>query len=119
MSSIILGALILSIWGTLLFFGKTVGLSMVLFIAPITLFIIYVLEKNGKIENPKAKILLIPIIILASTYCIYNNSFFNTLNILVIPTLLIIMILWLFNEKFDFELIRKSYKSTIFANRLC
>lgn len=99
MINIAIGALILSIWCIAMFFDKSIGLSMILFIAPLTYYLIYILEKNKKIVNPKAKKLIIPIVLLASTYFIFNNSFFNAINVLVIPTLLIIMILGLFNEK--------------------
>ncbi len=65
----------------------------------LTYFIIYILEKNNKIENSRAKLLIIPIILLSSTYFIFNNIFFNKINIFAIPILIIIMILELFNEK--------------------
>ena len=98
MINIFIGALILSIWCVTLFFEKSIGLSMLLFVVPLTYYIIHILEKNNKIENSKAKILIIPITLLASTYFLYNNSFFNTINILVIPTLIIIMILFVYNK---------------------
>lgn len=102
MINIFIGALILSIWCVTLFFGKSIGLSMTLFIVPITYYIISILDKNKRIANPKAKVLIIPIALLSSTYFIFNNNFFNTINIFIIPTLLILMILSLFNEKFEF-----------------
>ena len=99
MINMFLGALIFSILCVTLFFEKSIGLSMLLFIGPLTYYLIYLLEKNKKIENPKAKILMNPIILLASTYFIFNNSFFNDLNRLAIPVLLVLMIMGLFNEK--------------------
>lgn len=97
--NIFLGAILLSIWSVILFFGKHIGLSMLLFAIPITYYIVTLLEKNNKIKNNNSKFLIIPIIILASTYFIFNNSFFNLLNLLVIPILLIIMILSLTTTK--------------------
>lgn len=99
MIDIFLGALIFSILCVTLFFEKSIGLSMILFIGPFTYYLIYLLNKNKKIENIKAKILIIPILLLASTYFIFNNSFFNDLNRLAIPVLLVLMIMGLFNEK--------------------
>jgi len=99
MINIFFGALIFSVLFVTLFFDKSIGLSMILFIGPFAYYIIYLLEKNKKIENSKAKILIIPIILLSATYFLFNNSFFNDLNILVIPLLIIFMILGLFNEK--------------------
>jgi len=105
MSNIFIGALILSIWCTTLFWGKDIGLSMLLFNVPLTWYLIYILEKNNKIENKKAKLLLIPIILLSSTYLIFNNTFFNTINVLLIPLLVLIMVMWLYNEDFSIKTI--------------
>ena len=71
---------------------------MFLFVVPITCFIIYLLEKKNKIANKRAKLLLIPISLLTLTYFIYNNTFFNFLNLFIIPLLVIFMILKLFDE---------------------
>lgn len=112
MINIFIGAIIFSIWSVILFFGKNIGLSMLLFAVPMTLFIIHILEKNGKVENKKAKWLLIPITLLSSTYLIFNNTFFNIVNGIIIPILVVIMILALYNEKFRFnlDLIIKPFK---------
>ena len=104
MIDILLGAIIFSIWYVVLFFEKTIGLSMLLFAVPFTYFIIYVLEKRNENMNKKAKILLIPITSLSSTFFIYNNKFFYEMNLLIIPLLLIIMILALYNEKFNLNI---------------
>ena len=101
--NIFIVSLILAIWSVVLFYGKQIGLSMLLFIIPITYYLIFILEKNNKIENNKAKILLIPIILLASTYLIYDNHFFNNLNLIVIPLLIIIMLVSLFTNVFNLE----------------
>jgi len=42
MINIFIGALILSIWFVTLFFGKSIGLSMLLFIVPLTYYIIHI-----------------------------------------------------------------------------
>ncbi len=102
--NIFIVSLILAIWSIVLFYGKQIGLSMLLFIIPITYYLIFILEKNNKIENNKAKILLIPIILLASTYLIYDNHFFNNLNLIVIPLLIIIMLVSLFTNVFNLEI---------------
>ena len=109
MINIMLGSIILAIWGVTLFFGKTIGLSMILFALPFTSLTIYVLEKNKKVVNKNAKLLIVPITILSASYCIYNNSFFNTFNIIIIPILTIIMVLDLLGENFEprFKLIEK------------
>lgn len=102
-SNIFIVALIFAIWSVVLFYGKQIGLSMILFVAPLSYYLVHLLEKNNKIENNKAKILLIPIILLASTYLIYDNHFFNNLNLIVIPLLIIIMLVSLFTNVFNLE----------------
>ena len=114
MESIFIGTLILSIWSVILFFGKSIGLSMMIFIVPLMYYILHILEKNNKIKNKKAKILIIPITLLASTYLIFNNTFFNILNIFVIPILLVIMIMILLGEKMQIETIFENIIEIIF-----
>ena len=104
MVSIFIGAVVFSVWSVMLFFDKSIGLSMLLFTVPFTCFLINLLEKKGKVKNKKAKIILIPVTLLASTYCIFNNSFFGAINIFVIPILLSIMLLELFGRKFKFNI---------------
>ena len=94
-----IGALILAIWIITLFLGKDIGLSMLLFTAPFVYFFIHLLEKNNKIKNSKSKILLIPI-----TYFIYDNTFFNNWNLLIIPILIVFLILGLIGEKLEINL---------------
>ena len=103
MISIGMGALIFAIWLVILFFGKSIGLSMLLFLIPFSYFFVYILEKNNKIKNSKAKFLLIPILLLSSTYFIYDNSFFNSINLIIIPILFCFMILGLIGENFEIE----------------
>lgn len=119
MKSIYISSAILGVWFVTLFLGKVIGLSMCLFIIPFTLLIINILEKNGKIENPKAKILIIPIILLSITYLIFNNSFFNAINIFAIPILIALMIIELFNEKFIVELIIDKILDIFFVPLIC
>ncbi|MCI8620656.1 MAG: DUF4173 domain-containing protein [Clostridia bacterium] len=110
MINIFISALIFSIWGVMLFFGKKIGLSMLLFTLPFTYYLISKLEKSEKIVNEKAKVLLLPITLLSMTYLIYNNKFFSAVNICAIILLISYMIYRLFNEnvKFNFTLIKKT-----------
>lgn len=101
MINILCVSIILSIWCVTLFFGKNIGLSMLLYVAPLTGFIVYILKKNNRIKNKKATLILVPIILLSSTYFIYNNEFFYIINCLAIPILIIIMILKLFGERLE------------------
>lgn len=103
MKKIFLGSLLISIWTVILFWGKNIGLSMLLFIAPFIYFLITLLEKKNKIQYKEAKILIVPIVLLASTYFIFDNSFFNKLNLVVIPILIVLMIIKLMEKNLDID----------------
>ena len=107
MMEIFIGAITCSLWYVILFYNKTIGLSMLLFALPFAYFIIHILEKNKENLNKRAKFFLIPITLLASTYFIFNNTFFYALNTLAIPLLIILMILELYREEItiDFKMI--------------
>lgn len=80
----IISSLILSIMHSILFYGQKWGISIFLFTTVALFLFIQILQKNEKIKNKKALLLAIPIIILSATYFIFNNSFFNFFNIIVI-----------------------------------
>ena len=114
MSSIFIGALVFSILYMILFFGKNLGLSVMLFIVPLAYYLIYILKKKDRIKNESAKILIIPIALLSSTYFIFNNEFFYTLNIPVIILLITIMIMVLLGEKIKINTIIAKILNVIF-----
>lgn len=114
MSNIFIGALIFSIWAVILFFGKTLGLSMILFVAPISYYIIYILNKNNKIQDDKAKILIIPITLLSATYFIFSNELFRVLNVYAIIVLLVLMIIQLLGDKIKINTIISKILGIIF-----
>ena len=89
----VLFSLILSILHSILFYGQNKGISIFLF-ATVGLFLfITILQKQEKKKNKKALILSVPILLLSATYFIFNNSFFNVMNIIVILFLFLIMTL--------------------------
>ena len=106
--------LLLSIWQSILFWKKGAGISVVLFIVPFIIFLIYYLEKNEKIKNKNAKLIAIPVILLSATYFIFNNTFFNDLNTLVIPGLIVLMVMELICDKFTLERIIPNVFSFLF-----
>lgn len=103
MNSIFISAIIFSIWYVVLFWGKNLGLSMLLFVVPFTYYLITILEKKEKIKYKKSKILIIPITLLSSTYFLFNNKFFNSLNIVVIPILILLMIVELLEKNLKLD----------------
>lgn len=106
MKKAIYGSLLLSVLHSILFYGQDLGISVVLFAIPTVLFAIEVLKQNDKIKNKKALFLSIPIILLSSTYFIFNNEVFNVVNMIAIPVLFAIMVIWsstdIFKIKFLF-----------------
>lgn len=112
MINIFAASIIFGIWCVILFFEKSIGLSMILFTAPFTIYLICKLEKKGKVVNRKAKFLMIPILLLSATYFIYNNKFFSTINIGLIILLIAYMIYKLLNVniKYNFSLIANTLK---------
>ena len=92
---------ILTIWHSVLFFGKELGLSVILFILPLSILIVYCLKSKNLINNKKGLLFLIPIILLSFSYSIFENEFFGFLNILVIPTLFILMFIFTIKPTFN------------------
>ncbi len=83
--------ILLAIWNSILFFNKSLGISVILFMLPFIIFIIYVLKSNEKIINKNGLLLIIPILMLSVSYCIYNQTFFKILNSILIPFLTMLM----------------------------
>ena len=92
-------SIFLGILQSILFWEKDPGISVFIFIIACMAYLIYILDKNKKIVNKKALIFLIPIILLSSTYFIFNNALFQTLNFIVIFLLTIIMCIYLCKPK--------------------
>lgn len=91
MISIILLSAMLSIIWTVLFWNREPGISVLIFTAIAIFCFIYELHTNKKIKDKKTLFLTIPIILLASTYFIFNNLLFKTINLTIIILLTIIM----------------------------
>lgn len=94
MSSIFICGSILSILQSILFWEKEPGISVMLFVISFLAGLIYLMYKYKKIENKKAFILVIPIILLSATYFIYHNTLFQMINVLVILILMMIMCIY-------------------------
>ena len=56
MKNIVIGAIVFSIWFVTLFFEKSIGLSMLLYVLPLVCFIIYILKKQWQTAKFKIKI---------------------------------------------------------------
>lgn len=95
--------LLLSIWQSILFWNKQPGISVILFVLPLVIFLIKFLEKSRKIKNKNAGLIAIPIILLSATYFIFNNDFLNNVNSLAIPVLIVLMVIELICDTFTLK----------------
>ena len=95
----IVGSIILSITQSILFYGKEIGISMLLFEIICNGIMYYILYKKNKIKNKSGILLLIPIFLLSSTYFIFANKTFYISNIFVILLLNLIMYVIVTNKK--------------------
>lgn len=90
--NILIGALFLSIWHSILFWNQRIGISAILFALPV-IYVTIKLLKN-KTERPKALLISIPILLLSSTYWIYDNPVFYRINKIVIPIMYVMMVIF-------------------------
>ena len=72
--------LLISIFYTILFYGKKKGLSVLIFTVVLLIFTKKYLKKENIELNKKNYIYMIPIILLSATYMIFDNQVFNFLN---------------------------------------
>ncbi len=103
MKKIVLGVIALSILHSILFYAQDFGVSVVLFTICAMILIIYSLTSKNKVKNSKAFLLSIPITAISLTYAIFNNIFFNILNVFVIIGLTCIMIIWAICGEFNIK----------------
>lgn len=93
MKLIIIFSLVLSILHSILFYENDLGVSVFLFTGILVSLIIICLKQSKKIIQPKALILIIPILLLSLTYFLFNNTIFRMFNMLVIIVMFGIMII--------------------------
>lgn len=103
MTNLLIYIFILTILHSILFVNNSLGLNVIIFTIPLLIFLYYTLKSNKKIKNKKGLLFIIPIILLSSTYFIYNNIF-RIFNIIVIPILYILM--YIYTIKPDYRLRR-------------
>lgn len=89
MKKILYSSLFLSILQSILFWHKSPGISIAIFLTATIILTIYNLKEM--IKNKKGILWAIPIELLGLTYFIFNNTFFKILNVPVILVLFVIM----------------------------
>lgn len=105
----IIGSIGVAISQSILFYGKEIGISMLIFEAILNGILLYIMNRKNKIINKNGLLLLIPIILLSSTYFIFASKVFYVLNIFIIMLLNILMFAITTNKKGYFS--KHLYKS--------
>lgn len=95
----IIGSIILAITHSILFYGKQIGISMIIFETIFNVVMLYILHKKNKIQNKAGILLLIPVFILSSTFFIFANNMFYVANIAIIFILNLLMYVITTNNK--------------------
>lgn len=114
MKLVVIGSLVLSILASILFWGQTWGINIFLFVLPVMCFIIFLLEKYHKVKNRKGYWLVFPILLLAITYMIYQNQFFQMMNFIVMFLLYHVMLIWIMNKQYKLEFLARRVFTFIF-----
>ena len=91
MKKILYSSLFLIILQSILFWHKSPGISIAIFLTATIILTIYSLKEKKMIKNKKGILWAVPIVLLGLTYFIFNNMFFKILNIPVILILFVIM----------------------------
>lgn len=95
----IIGSIGIAISQSILFYGKEIGISMIIFEVILNGILLYIMNRKNKIINKNGLLLLIPIILLSSTYFIFASKVFYVPNILIIIVLNILMYAITTNKK--------------------
>ncbi len=95
----IIGSLALAIIQSILFYGKEIGISMLLFFSIGNGIIYYILNKKNRIKNKNGFLLIISILLLSSTYFIFANKTFYIANIFILIILNLMMYVIVTNKK--------------------
>lgn len=101
MASFLIWIFLISVWNSILFYQKDLGISVILFIIPLLLLIYYILKSQGQIKNKNGLLWMIPIVLLSLTYFLFDSSFFSILNIPVLFILFLLMYLYTIKPTFD------------------
>lgn len=94
MNIIFFTSIILSLLHSILFWDRKPGISVFIFTLATVGYLIYVLYKKNRIINRYGLLFSIPIVLLSSTYFIFNNELFSIINGLVIIALFIVMCIY-------------------------
>ncbi len=95
----IIGSVVIAILQSILFYGNKIGISMLIFEIIFNGILFFIFAKKNRIKNKIGILLILPIIILSSTFLIFTNKIFYIANIFIIIILNILMYIILLNKK--------------------
>lgn len=99
--------LLLCILNSILLYGQSLGINVILFTIPFLIFLLIYLKINKLIKNKKGLLFMIPILILSGVCSVYNNIFIS-LNILVLPILYILFFVYTIDPTYNIiDLLKK------------
>lgn len=114
MSELLVYVFFLALWHVILFFGHSLGVSVVLFMIPLLLFLYRAFSRNNKIKNWNGLLLSVPIVLLSLHYVLFNNNTFNILNYIVILILLLLMYVLTIKPTYKFKEIMFDFGKIIY-----
>ena len=115
MSGYVIWILLISIWNIILFYGRDLGVNVILFMIPLLIFMYVFLKKNDRIKNVKGLLFIVPIIMLSTCYLVFNNELFQALNCLVIPLLFILMYIYTIKPTFNLWTLLRNIGRVLFT----
>ena len=99
--------LLLCILNSILLYGQSLGINVILFTVPFLIFLVVYLKINNLIKNKKGLLFTILILILSVIPTFYSNIFI-LLNTLVIPILYILLFIYTINPTYNIiDLLKK------------
>ena len=90
MKKLFFGTIILCLLHSLLIVNQDLGINVLLLTLPLLFFIVFMMKENKAIKNKYGLLFVIPILLLSTTYFVYDNTF-KYLNGIVIPILYLLL----------------------------
>lgn len=98
-ASLWIGSLVIAFAADLLFYGKTLGVSYLLFVLALYVFFLWQAKSRGSLGQFRSKtgawLLTVPVLLLASTFVLFSKPLFPLLNVLLVPFLFMLQTLLL------------------------
>lgn len=102
MMKYVLYIFLISLYNSILFYGKRFGINVILFNSLLLILLYFIYKKKDLIKNKKGLLFIIPIVLISASYFIYDNDFFSNFNMFVIFSLFILMHIFTINPNYNF-----------------